>query len=199
MTDNNPYEMEVNAVSNVSPSLCVPTSENPSSENTCSESDMSEPQDPITEVGGYEVKKESAPLLKAIFKKHGDIAKNSAFSMESRLFLLDLACTIYKRLEASNIMNLTQLELDSIRGQIKDLELVKVDVGWLQNRVDMIAKFMDMGFDGMEAVEAAINEKKRLLKEGEEKLQELKVRLQQEKDELEALEICQDSLVDGLL
>lgn len=195
MTNNNPPEMQVNAVSNVSPSVSVPTSENPASE-----SDMSEPEDPMIEVGGYQVKKELAPLLKAIFKKYGDIAMNCVFSTdEMRSSALDLACSLYKRLEASNLMQVTQLELDSIRAQIEDLELIKVNIGWLKDRLDMILKFKGMNYTGREAIEAALNEKKRALKEGEKKLRKLEARLQKDKDELDAVTICTGCWVDGLV
>lgn len=180
---------------------------------------MSESGDPMIDVLGYRVKKEMAPLLEAIFNKYGDIARESTFSMESRTCLLELVCSIYKRLEASRFMQLTPLELDSMLGQIGDLKLVRVDVGWLHKRLDRISKAREM-YDGVSTLEgfkarsvAVISEKERAVRVCEEELRacmadaiKLQERLQREKDELAAartvadeIDVYDGSLVRGLV
>ncbi|PIM98994.1 hypothetical protein CDL12_28517 [Handroanthus impetiginosus] len=168
---------------------------------------------------GYKVKDEIVPLLKAIFAKHGDIAKNSTFSMESRSCLLELVCSIYKRLEASKFMQLTSLELQTMLGQIQDLELVKVEVGWLHKRLLNISKARQLcnNVSTLKDVEARtkqeINEKKKAVKTCEKELEscmatvkKLQERINQEKDEVFAamaffdeIKVFSDgSLVKGL-
>ncbi|KAK4415661.1 hypothetical protein Salat_2673500 [Sesamum alatum] len=82
----------------------------------------------------------NSTLLLAIFAKYGDIGKDKTFSNESHSCLLELVCSIYKWLKVSKLMQLTPLELQSMSGQIGDLELVKVDIGWLCQRLNQISK-----------------------------------------------------------
>ncbi|KAL0449051.1 UNVERIFIED_CONTAM: hypothetical protein Slati_1461500 [Sesamum latifolium] len=105
-------------------------------------------ENPFVDGDGYKVKSENVPLLKAIFAKYGDIAKHSTFSVESCSCLLELVFSIYKRLEASKLAQLTPLELQSMLGQIGDLELVKVEVRWLHHRLNQISKARQL-FEGV--------------------------------------------------
>lgn len=233
MVDNNVPEREANVVSNIfanrpedTANGTAQTSENltatTSSLIMSSQNNevMSVPGDPFLNFEGYRVKNEVVPILEAIFRKHGDIAKESSFTMESRACLLELVCTIYKRLEASKFMQLTTLELESMLGQIGDLELVKVDVGWLQKRLHQISKARQM-YDGVTTLEdvrarslLVINEKQKAVQTCEDELEacmaavvQLKEKLQQEKDELAAAQsaarviniIYDGSLVHGLV
>ncbi|KAL0342044.1 UNVERIFIED_CONTAM: hypothetical protein Scaly_1867000 [Sesamum calycinum] len=164
-------------------------------------------ENPFVDVDGYKVKSEIVPLLKAIFAKYGDIAKHSTFSMESRSCLLELVCSIYKRLEASKLAQLTPLELQSMLGQIGDLELVKVEVGWLHHRLNQISKARQL-FEGVSTfkdVEArtilAIDESKKAVETYEKELEtcmaavnRLQEKIRQEKEELADVQ----SLVDQI-
>ncbi|KAK4395274.1 hypothetical protein Sango_1681700 [Sesamum angolense] len=164
-------------------------------------------ENPFVDVDGYKVKSEIVPLLKAIFAKYGDIAKHSTFSMESRSCLLELVCSIYKRLEASKLAQLTPLELQSMLGQIGDLELVKVEVGWLHHRLNQISKARQL-FEGVSTfkdVEArtilAIDESKKAVETYEKELENcmaavnrLQEKIRQEKEELADVQ----SLVDQI-
>ncbi|KAH6818458.1 hypothetical protein C2S51_002061 [Perilla frutescens var. frutescens] len=243
LVNNNLPEREANVVSNIfangpedtangtaqisenpttTPTQSLPSSTlmvNKSSQNN---EIMSEPgaRDNFINVQGYKMKKEMAPLLKAIFNKYGDIAKESTFTMESRSCLLELVCSIYKRLEASKFTQLTTLELESMFGQIGDLEIVKVNVGWLHRRLDQISKAQRMCDDGstLEDVKArsllVISEKQKSVQICVEEFEacmaaalKLQEKVQQEKDELSAAQSFTDeinnffdgSLVHGLV
>ncbi|KAL0439640.1 UNVERIFIED_CONTAM: hypothetical protein Slati_2447000 [Sesamum latifolium] len=164
-------------------------------------------ENPFVDVDGYKVKSETVPLLKAIFAKYGDIAKHSTFSVESRSCLLELVCSIYKRLEASKLAQLTPLELQSMLGQIGDLELVKVEVGWLHDRLNQISKARQL-FEGVSTFKdaeartiLAINERKKALETYEKELETcmaavnwLQEKLRQEKEELADVQTLVDQI-----
>ncbi|KAL3824335.1 hypothetical protein ACJIZ3_020364 [Penstemon smallii] len=173
-------------------------------------------------VEGYNAEKAMVPLLKDIFSKYGDIVKNSTFSMESRSCLLELVCSIYKRLEASKLVNLTPLELQSMTDQVGDLELVNVEVGWLRTRLDQISMAREI-FKGVSTIEDAgaktalvIDEKKKTADIYEKELEncisstsieDLQQRIEQEKNELALVmslvdqikPFYENSLVHGLI
>ncbi|XP_049393296.1 uncharacterized protein LOC125857723 [Solanum stenotomum] len=92
-------------------------------------------------VDGYRVKEEAAPILQKIFLKYGDIAMNSSFSSVTfSSSLLEFVCDIYNKLEATNFLSITSTELQSMIAEVKDLESVKVDVGWLHRRLNDISQ-----------------------------------------------------------
>lgn len=106
-----------------------------SSHNLAQAHENNEVKSDHIEINGYKVKRELAPLVKAIFIKYGDISKESVFSLESRPFLLEWVCSIYKRLEASTFVELSSSELNTMVIQLKDLELMEMEVGWLSQRL----------------------------------------------------------------
>ncbi|KAL7140042.1 hypothetical protein ABFS83_09G094400 [Erythranthe nasuta] len=164
----------------------------------------------------YKVKEDMIPLLKAIFAKYGDIVKESTFSKESRDCLLELVCTIYERLKASKLMQLKPLEMESISGQIGDLEIVKVKIEWLRQRVDLIVKAKELceGASTLEEAESrivlAVEQKLKAVESFEKKVkadvagvENLRRRIRDGKDEVAVLDKIIDlfdgSLVDGLV
>ncbi|XP_011072283.1 uncharacterized protein LOC105157572 [Sesamum indicum] len=213
MVDNNKLpEMEANVDSNIfshgpqhTANRNAQTSENPTRPSI--RKVVVQVENPFVDVDGYKVKSEMVPLLNAIFAKYGDIAKHSTFSMESRSCLLELVCSIYKRLEASKLAQLTLSELQSMLRQIGDLELVKVEVGWLHHRLNQISKARQL-FEGVSTfkdVEArtivAIDERKKAVEMYKKELQtcmaavnRLQEKLSQEKEELADVQ----SLVDQI-
>ncbi|XP_015069489.1 uncharacterized protein LOC107014147 [Solanum pennellii] len=101
----------------------------------------SKPGNPSIMVDGYRVKEEAAPILQKIFLKYGDIATNSSFSSVTfSSSLLEFVCDIYKKLEATDFLSITSTELQSMIAEVKDLESVKVDVGWLHRRLNDISQ-----------------------------------------------------------
>lgn len=161
---------------------------------------VSKPKDILVKVEGYEVEGKVAPLLRAIFNKYGDIASECLFSMESRPWLLRAVCNIYKKLEASDFTHLTQVKLNSLKAQIKDLESLKMNIGWLHKRLDQVYKALEMSLNGGVALNIIVEEKKAAVRKAEEELHKAEAKLQQERDELEELQICScGSLVNGLV
>ncbi|XP_025885989.2 uncharacterized protein [Solanum lycopersicum] len=101
----------------------------------------SKPGHPSIMVDGYRVKEEAAPILQKIFLKHGDIAMNSSLSpVTFSSSLLEFVCNIYKKLEATDFLSITSAELQSMIAEVKDLESVNVDVGWLHRRLNDISQ-----------------------------------------------------------
>ncbi|XP_059623566.1 uncharacterized protein LOC132266651 [Cornus florida] len=176
-------------------------------------------------VNGYRVKPELAPLLRAIFLKHGDIAKDcSLLSITTRSSLLDVISSIVQKLQATEFKLITADELTSLLEQVRDLESVKMEVGWLRQRLADISEAMQL-FKGYSSLKG---EHRRRIQAVEKKEEELKsfhrqIRVLQERvilaeDELipmkaEAVKIdetvsetkakvksfCQKSLVHGLI
>lgn len=95
-------------------------------------------------VNGYEVKAEIAPILRDIFIRHGDIAKDCTFrAVRSRSYLLEHVCEIYKRLEGANFMLITPVQLNSLLEEVRDLETTKIELGWLHYRLVEITEAKD--------------------------------------------------------
>nr|GMD30415.1 uncharacterized protein LOC109179689 isoform X3 [Ipomoea batatas] len=93
----------------------------------------------VTVEGGYRVRPESAPLIREIFARYGDIVKGSALqSVEYRSSFLESICSIYLRLDTMNLLDIAAGELKSMLNLVNDLELAKVEIGWLRYRVEQI-------------------------------------------------------------
>ncbi|EYU24088.1 hypothetical protein MIMGU_mgv1a010780mg [Erythranthe guttata] len=87
------------------------------------------------------VKKEVAPLLRAVFDKHGDITSECVLKSPKILshHLEDL-CDIYMKLEGTTLGNITRIELDNMLEQVDDFERVKMNVGWIRKRLEHISR-----------------------------------------------------------
>nr|GFB67573.1 hypothetical protein [Tanacetum cinerariifolium] len=58
----------------------------------------------MTHVQGYKVKKINAPILEAIFKKHGDIASDCVLKTASvRESILQVVCEVVKRIQTNDV------------------------------------------------------------------------------------------------
>ncbi|KDP46731.1 hypothetical protein JCGZ_06519 [Jatropha curcas] len=100
----------------------------------------------------YRVKGEFEPVLESILSKHGDIAANcSLHSLQCRSSLLEIVCDIIWKLQAAELKNLTEIHLKSMLNSIQDLESIKLEVGWLRQRLEEIMKEMDKQLKGRNA------------------------------------------------
>ncbi|GLT44584.1 hypothetical protein SLA2020_184700 [Shorea laevis] len=96
-------------------------------------------------VSEYRVKAELAPILKAVFLKHGNIVANSSLnSMQCLSSLLEVVCGIIQSLKAVKFEELTEVELESMITSVRDLESLKVEVGWLGKRLDEITEALPL-------------------------------------------------------
>ncbi|GJW79822.1 phospholipase-like protein [Tanacetum coccineum] len=80
---------------------------------------VSSPESGIICVHGYKVKSINAPILEAIFKKHGDIAAKCVFPDAMRTYLLEAVCEIT---------------------QVSVAEVAKINVAWLRANLEAIHK-----------------------------------------------------------
>ncbi|XP_071686777.1 uncharacterized protein [Rutidosis leptorrhynchoides] len=100
-----------------------------SEEGSCSESGM-------TCIQGYTVKSSIAPILKAIFKKHGDIAANCSLQASSmRASLLTVVCDIVRRVQTNDV-----IEMKEIESEIKDAEAANINVLWIRAHFEAAKK-----------------------------------------------------------
>ncbi|KAF5741780.1 hypothetical protein HS088_TW10G00786 [Tripterygium wilfordii] len=91
-------------------------------------------------VYGYEVKASSAPILKAIFAKYGDITSNCLYrSVSMRASLLEIVCGVVSRLQSTDIP-LKVSELKVIQNEVRDLEAAKIEVSWLSQYLEKMTK-----------------------------------------------------------
>ncbi|XP_060206602.1 uncharacterized protein LOC132634358 [Lycium barbarum] len=115
----------------------------------------SRPDDLSVMVNGYKVKTETAPVLEKIFHKYGDIARNSSVtSVKFSSSVLELVCDIYNKLEATNLQSISSTELQSMLAEARDLESVKVAVGWLRLRLNDISQAKQLLQDSSKLKEA---------------------------------------------
>lgn len=136
-------------------------------------------------LSGYEVKADSAPILKLIFSHFGDLAKDCIFpSITSRARLLEKVCTIYQRLDASSFKDIKLHELNSMIEEVNDMEISKVKVGWLHKRLVDIREAREAIEKKQRNVVATQNRKK-TLEEYKKELVSHKKELDNHKKELE--------------
>ncbi|KAE8675738.1 EG protein [Hibiscus syriacus] len=98
-----------------------------------------------TSVGEYTIKEELAPILKALFMKHGNIVSNCSLkSMQCRSSLLEIACGIIHKLQSTTLDDLTEPQLQSMLASVSDLESLNLQVGWLHKRLDEIIEALQL-------------------------------------------------------
>ncbi|XP_027180047.1 uncharacterized protein LOC113778753 [Coffea eugenioides] len=172
----------------------------------------------LVTVHQYRVNQEVAPLLRAIFAKYGDIAKNTILeSPKTRRIFLEMVCGIYQKLENSGILDISSFELNTLLRLIHDLECMKLDVKWLHQKIDEISYAKHILGDYF-SLKKERTRNFELIARKEEELGVLQKKIFSEKVELEAMKnkaeeidkkvvdlkekasgFCRKSLVHGLL
>ncbi|KAL8260900.1 hypothetical protein R6Q59_024949 [Mikania micrantha] len=96
---------------------------------------FSSPHSGMICVRGYKVKESNAPILEAIFKKHGDIAAECVFKTNSvRSSILEVVCEVVKRIQTNEFVG----KMDEIERQMSDAKAANIDVSWLQAHLEAI-------------------------------------------------------------
>ena len=99
----------------------------------------------LVSVQGYRVKEASAPILRNVMEKHGDIAMNCIVkTVESRSFFLEKICEIIQTLQTKKFVDITQTEVKKMHALVGDLGRVNLDVGWLHKRLEEILEAIEM-------------------------------------------------------
>ncbi|GJZ30068.1 phospholipase-like protein [Tanacetum coccineum] len=94
----------------------------------------------MTDVQGYRVKKINAPILEAIFKKHGDIASDCVVKTASvRESILEVVCEVVKRIQTNDVATLIS-DMNEIETQVLDAEVTNMKVAWLRAHLEAIQK-----------------------------------------------------------
>ena len=107
--------------------------------------EVSSPQSGIICVQGYKVKDVYAPILEAIFKKHGDIAAKCVFTNAAmRTPLVEAVCDIVGRIETSDVTNIIS-NMKEIESQVYVAEAAKINVSWLRAHLEAICKMNEAG------------------------------------------------------
>ncbi|GKC88935.1 phospholipase-like protein, partial [Tanacetum coccineum] len=101
---------------------------------------VSSPQSGVTCVQGYTVKNINAPILKSIFKKHGDIAATCVFKTSSaRESILDAVCEVVRKIQTNDVTAIIS-DMDEIKSQVSGAEAIKMNVAWLRAHLEAIHK-----------------------------------------------------------
>ncbi|XP_059661770.1 uncharacterized protein LOC132307909 [Cornus florida] len=142
------------------------------------------PSGSTSQAGSYIVNEILAPILHAIINRHGDIAKDC--SLESgymRTSALEGICKIVLELQRIRLTEFDSVRLSSYNSILKDADKMKIDVKWLQDRLDQIQevvesnvevkKLIDLKTKRMEQVEGTKTELQNLLSEIEAKERQL--------------------------
>ncbi|GKC60740.1 phospholipase-like protein [Tanacetum coccineum] len=94
----------------------------------------------MTHVQGYKVKKIHAPILEAIFKKHGDIATDCVVKTASvRESILEVVCEVVKRIQTNDVATIVS-DMKEIEMQVLDAEATNMKVAWLRAHLEAIHK-----------------------------------------------------------
>ena len=139
-------------------------------------------------VGEYRVKEEFVPILSAILLKHGDIAANCTLqTMETRSSFLEIVCAIVRKLQSTSLpYNISPVEINSMIAIVLDLELVRLEVGWLHQRLKEILDAMHL-VKHTTTLEEEQEEKHRLMEETKKELEALQDKVQLTEDKLAAM------------
>ncbi|OMO84514.1 Phospholipase-like protein [Corchorus olitorius] len=107
---------------------------------------QSELLDPaLVSIHGYRVKEASAPILRKVIEKHGDIAMNCITeSMEFRSYLLDKVCKVVLKLQTSKLLEITNIEVKKMLTDVIHVGELKVNVGWLQKSLVEILEALEL-------------------------------------------------------
>lgn len=101
---------------------------------------VSSPQGGMILVQGYKVKQSVAPILEAIFKKHGDIVANCVFKSASvRSSFLEEVCEVVRRIQTRDIIE----KMEEIECQVSDIEVASIDVSWLRAHLKAFHKMQE--------------------------------------------------------
>lgn len=137
----------------------------------------------LVTVSGYRVKEETAPLLRSIISKYGDIGGECSFqSMEIRSSLMEKVCGIYQHMEKTEAILFTPVELKCVLDVVEDLESARVNVKWLHQRLDEINETfrLSKGYSALKETLAsnllAVERKKKDLKALQDELDAMAVK-----------------------
>ncbi|XP_059670814.1 uncharacterized protein LOC132316338 [Cornus florida] len=131
----------------------------------------------LVTVNGYVVKPEWGSLLRAIFSRYGDIAKDcSVVSIRSRSSFLEMICEIIQKLHDTEFIRITPVDLKSMLDQVRDLETVRMEVGWLRERLDDIFEAMQL-FRGYSTLKEAQRRKVPAIEKKKEELKSINMEI----------------------
>lgn len=86
------------------------------------------------------MKKINAPILEAIFEKHGDIASDCVIKTASvRESILEVVCEVVKQIQTNDFATLIS-DMDEIEMQVLDAEATNMKVVWLRAHLEAIHK-----------------------------------------------------------
>ncbi|KAK9066051.1 hypothetical protein SSX86_015453 [Deinandra increscens subsp. villosa] len=95
------------------------------------------PQSEIVCIQGYKMKRSSAAILEAIFKKHGDIAANCIFkTLSTRTHLLEVICEVVRQIQTRDMTEIGE----DIESQVSDAETANINVSWIRAHFETIHK-----------------------------------------------------------
>ena len=138
-------------------------------------------------VGEYRVKEEFAPILRAVLLKHGDIAANCSLqTMQSRSSFLEIVCAIVHKLQTTSLPYLTPVEINSMLAIVVDLELVRLEVGWLHQRLKEILDAMHL-VKHITTLKEEQKKKHYLMEETKKELEALQEKVHLTEDKLAAM------------
>ncbi|THF97734.1 hypothetical protein TEA_013269 [Camellia sinensis var. sinensis] len=159
----------------------------------------------LVTVNGYRVKEEFASLLRDIFSKYGDIAKDSSLQSErSRSSFLEMVCGIFQRLQGTKFTDVTDIELKSMLDIIGDIEFVKLEVGWLRTRLQEIyeAKLLFMGSSSLKEAKTrnseAIGKMEQVVEGYQIEIQILQEKISSSEDKLAAMK-AESEKINGMV
>ncbi|GJR63363.1 phospholipase-like protein [Tanacetum coccineum] len=96
------------------------------------------PPGDIISVQGYSVKQSIAPILEAIFNKHGDILADCSFQIASvRTCFLEVICEVVKRIESSDVSTIIS-DMEEIESKVSQAAAANINVSWLQDQLKII-------------------------------------------------------------
>ncbi|KAI3507773.1 hypothetical protein L1887_22767 [Cichorium endivia] len=87
-------------------------------------------------VQGYNVKNIIAPILEAIFVKHGDIAAECQFKTVSlRAGFLEVVCEVVIQLQTNDDTTIIS-KMEEIESKVSDAETANINVSWLRSHLE---------------------------------------------------------------
>ncbi|XP_057419144.1 uncharacterized protein LOC130713389 [Lotus japonicus] len=86
-------------------------------------------------IGGYKLKPEYMPILRAILSKYGDICRNCTLTMKHLSVLLEMICEIISELREKDLVKIKEDDLKNMIDLVNDIKNMEVDIEWLHQRL----------------------------------------------------------------
>ncbi|KAF8399266.1 hypothetical protein HHK36_015131 [Tetracentron sinense] len=154
-------------------------------------------------VGGYKVRPSSAPVLRAVFNRHRDIASGCRLKdVTTKAFFLEVVCSVVMEMQQKSVKSLRRSDLERWDRLLADSEAVGIQIDWIRTRTTELASMMDAAckftaienlrkvqFSALEAAKKALEDAKATMAEAKANLSAAVMHMVAAREEVVLMEV----------